>query len=170
MSDNNNAGIGSADTSNTNTAQVTETASGQTQELPDDHPLVKKLEIQKAEIKDLKGKAAKLAEIEESQKSESEKAADRVTKAEAEVATVPSKVADALKTHLVALHKIDAEDAELFLTATEPDLLLKQITRLLDQADKRKNKNHVPAEGNNPNAGNTSDMRDFTRQVFGTNT
>jgi molecular chaperone GrpE (heat shock protein) len=133
---------------------------------PTDHPLVKRLETLKAENKDLKPKARRLAELEEASKSTEEKNAERIAQAEAEVASVPAKVADALRTHLIALHEIDQEDAELFLTATEPSLMLKQVTRLLGQ-DKRR-KNHVPREGQTPSvAAETSDMREFTRQLFG---
>ena len=128
-----------------------ETPSTDPVQLPDDHPLVKTLAEQKRAIKDLKAKATRLDEIEEAQKTESEKAADRIAKAEAEVATVPAKVAEALRSHLVALHQIDSDDAELFLTANEPELLLKQVTRLLGQSDKRKRSNNVvPREGNTP--------------------
>jgi hypothetical protein len=154
------------------TAEVTETTGAEVEqtsatELPADHPLVKTLAAQKSEIKDLKGKAARLSEIEEAQKSDAEKSADRIAKAEAEASTVPTKVAGALKAHLVALHGITDEDAELFLTATDPDVLLKQVTRLVGQTGKRKNTNHVPGEGATPKA-ETSDMRDFTRNLFGT--
>lgn len=151
------------------TAEGAETATDQSSEqkteLPTDHPLVKTLAAQKAEIKDLKGKAARLAEIEEAQKSDAEKANDRIAKAEAEAATVPAKVAEALKSHLIVLHEIDTEDADLFLTATEPDLLLKQVTRLLGQSDKRKRTNHSPREGENPSAA-TSDEAAFARSLF----
>ena len=110
--------------------------------------------------------AKRLSEIEESQKSETEKTADRIAKAEAEVASVPSKVAAALREHLVELHKIDKDDADLFLTATDPDLLLKQVTRLVGQADARKKTgNVVPREGNNPKAGDDP-MREVTRALF----
>lgn len=162
--------------SENSTAEGTETVTESTNEqqvetkteLPADHPLVKKLEIQKAEIKDLKGKAARLAEIEDAQKSETEKAADRISKAEAEVASVPAKVADALKAHLIALHGIDAEDATLFLTATDPELLLKQVTRLVGQPGKRKNANRVPNEGTKQSSGEqASDMSEFARNLFG---
>jgi hypothetical protein len=136
-------------------------------EYPPDHPLVKTLAAQKAQIRELKTKASRLDALEEATKSDAEKAADRISKAEAEAASVPAKVADALKLHLAALHEIDQEDAELFLTATEPDLLLKQVGRLLEQTGKRR-KNHVPREGQTPTvAAETSDMREFTRQLFG---
>lgn len=161
--------------SETQTAEATETGAEDTTEqntddqsdqLPKDHPLVKTLDAQKAAIKDLKAKAKRLDELEEAQKTEAEKNADRIAKAEAEAATVPSKVADALKAHLVALHEIDSEDAELFLTATEPDLLLKQVARLLGQSDKRQRKNHVAREGQNPSAA-SSDEATFARDFFG---
>ena len=153
--------------------EATETGAENTQEqttekLPADHPLVKSLEAQKAEIKDLKSKAKRLDEIERAQMSEAEKTADRIAKAEAAVAAVPAQVAESLKAHLVTLHEIDSEDAELFLTATDPDLLLKQVSRLLGQTGKRKGKNHVPLEGQTPrNAEPTSDLREFTRGLFG---
>lgn len=98
--------------------------------------------------------AAELAQIKDAQKSEAEKVADRIAKAEAEVAAVPTKVADALRTHLVALHKISDEDAELFLTAGDPEVLLKQVDRLVarnteaEQAGRLRG-NHVPNEGAN---------------------
>ncbi|ORA23407.1 hypothetical protein [Mycobacterium aquaticum] len=115
--------------------------------------------------------AKKLAEIEEANKSEAQKAADRIAKAEAEVAGVPAKVAEGLKAHLVALHKIADEDAELFLTATDPDLLLKQAARLLAQSGgKRKNNNYVADQGNGDKPEKPSGMREFTRELFGNNT
>jgi hypothetical protein len=148
------------------------------EDYPPDHPLVKALERNKTKLaklhermdpdrlNDLETKAARLAEIEDAAKTTEEKHAERIAQAEAEAASVPAKVADALRTHLVALHEIDQEDAELFLTATEPDLMLKQVTRLLGQ-DKRR-KNHVPREGQTPTvAAETNDMREFTRALFG---
>lgn len=124
---------------------------------------------QEKRAKENSAAAKKLTELEEAQKSDAEKASDRITKAEAEAASVPAKVAEALKTHLVELHGIDSEDAELFLTAGEPDLLIKQVTRLLFQSDTKrrtKNNNSVPREGNNPTAA-TGDMREFTQHLFG---
>jgi len=122
---------------------------------------------QEKRAKDNATAAQRLAEIEEAQKSEAEKVADRISKAEAEVAAVPSKVADALRAHLVALHEIDQDDAELFLTANDPELLLKQVTRLIGQSDKRKKTNNVvPREGTNPSPVGGSDERTFVRELF----
>ncbi len=127
---------------------------------------------QEKRAKDNADAAKRLADLEDAQKSDAEKAADRIAKADAEVASVPSKVAEALRGHLVTLHSIEAEDADLFLTATEPELLLKQVARLLARSDeqsaetKRKN-NHVPREGENPKPSATSDVREFVNDMWG---
>lgn len=120
-----------------------------------------------ADYADLKTKADEFDRLAEANKTEIEKATDRVTKAEAEVAKVPNLVADALRTHLIALHKIDADDAELFLTATDPALLIKQVEHLTGRVQDRKTKgNHVPREGRNPTSGNGGPLSEFTRQLF----
>jgi len=120
-----------------------------------------------ADHADLKAKAAKFDALEAANLTESEKTANRLAAADAEVATVPAKVADALRTHLVALHEIDADDAELFLTANDPELLLKQVQRLVGRAgDSKKRGNHVPREGRTPTPGGDDPMRDFTRELF----
>ena len=121
---------------------------------------------QEKRAKDNATAAQRLAEIEDAQKSESEKVAERLAKADAEVATVPNKVADALREHLVALHEIDKDDAELFLTATEPELLLKQVTRLVGQSDKRKKTNVVPREGQTSSSSGDDEVREFARGLF----
>lgn len=122
---------------------------------------------QEKRAKDNADAAKRLAEIEESQKTEAEKAADRIAKAEAEVAGVPAKVSEALRAHLVDLHGIEADDAELFLTATEPELLLKQAKRLLERSDGQKKKGpHVPKQGNDTTSPKPDDMREFTRDLF----
>lgn len=157
-----------SDTTAEGTEPVTEEPSTDTdtvQQLPDDHPLVKTLAAQKATIRELKAKAARLDEIEDAQKSEAEKVADRLAKADAEVAAVPAKVCDALKAHLVALHpEIEAEQAELFLTATDPELLLKQAAQLVEMSGKRKN--YVPREGRSPQPGSSDDEASFVRDLF----
>lgn len=115
--------------------------------------------------------AKRLDELEQASKSDLEKANDRAAKAEAEVGTIPAKVADALRVHLVALHEISKDDAELFLTATDPELLVKQVNGLIGRAGAateaaRKNGNRVPREGTNPSAGEDDEMREFARSVF----
>lgn len=116
---------------------------------------------------DLKTKAARLDELELANKSEVDKAKDAAAKAAAEVATVPAKVADALRTHLIGLHEISTEDAELFLTATNPELLIKQAERLVaNHADRKTHGNRVPREGQISKPVD-DDRRDFLRQLTG---
>ncbi len=122
---------------------------------------------QEKRAKDNADAAKRLGEIQDAQKSETEKVADRIAKAEAEVASVPARVAVALRSHLIVLHEIDQDDAELFLTATEPDLLLKQVSRLVGRESDRKKKstNVVPREGQTSSAADT-DERAFARELF----
>ena len=153
------------------TAEVTETVTEETehteaQQLPADHPLVKTLAAQKAQLKEYKAKASELDQIREAQKSEAEKVADRLAKADAEVAAVPVRVCEALKAHLVKIHEITDEDSELFLTATDPETLLKQADRLVAQSGKR-NKNIVPREGRTPNPAPVDPSREFLRAING---
>lgn len=115
---------------------------------------------------DLRAKAARLDDIEQASKSEMEKAIDRVAKAEADVATIPQQVTDQLRAHLVDLHKIDKDDADLFLTGRDPETLLKQVHRLTAQQGKRGN--FVAREGANGKA-KTTDEREAARQLFGGN-
>lgn len=122
-----------------------------------------------ADHADLKAKAARLAEIEQASLTETEKTAQRIAAADAAVAEVPAKVAESLRTHLVALHEINAEDAELFLTANDPELLLKQVQRLIGrEADRKKSGGRAPAQGRTPsNSGTDTSEREFVRGLFG---
>lgn len=83
-------------------------------------------EAQFSDYDDLKAKAARLDEIEEANKTEAQKAADRISAAEAEAASVPAKVADGLRSALVSLGVVP-EDRKVLLTATDPDALLEQV-------------------------------------------
>lgn len=125
---------------------------------------------QESRAKANKTAADELAAIKEKNKTEAEKVAERLSKADSELATVPAKVAEALKSHLVSLHQISDEDAELFLTASDPDVLLKQVTRLTAResagaTERKKQGNHVPREGNNPSAPK-DERREFVGQLF----
>ena len=128
----------------------------------------KRLERERAKFgdyDDLKAKAAKLSEIEESNKSEIEKAQEKASQAEAELAKMPEKVADSLRNHLITIHEISDEDAELFLTASDPDVLLKQAERLVDRGNHPpKTGLHVPREGGN-GGGNSSTADLFAAAV-----
>ena len=119
-----------------------------------------------ADYKDLKAKASRLDEIEAANKSELEKANDRATRAEQEAASLPAKVAEALRTHLVGLGVVAKED-EVLLTAADPDSLLAQVKRLSERAsDRKKQSNHVSKEGTNTTAA-PSEERALVRELFG---
>jgi hypothetical protein len=80
-----------------------------------------------ADYSDLKAKAAKLDEIEQANRTEADKAADRLAKLE-ERATKAER--DALRSRIQARHAISDEDAELFLTGADEETLTKQAERL----------------------------------------
>jgi hypothetical protein len=161
-----------ADTTTDTTATTADTA-GQTftQEQVNSFLAEQKRKI--GDIKELKAAAAELAAIKDAQKTTEQRAADRQSAADAQIAAIPAKVSDALRAHLVALHKIPADDAELFLTASDPEVLLKQVERLVARgvegvADRKKQGNFVSREGTNPKSEGDSDLREFTRSLFAT--
>lgn len=133
-------------------------------DLPDDHPLVKRHEALKAEAKELRPKAKLVDDAEDAKKTDAQKIAD-LTK---QVEGVPAAVAAGLREHLVELHGIDKDDAELFLTGTTPELLLKQVTRLLDQSSgSGKRQNHVPREGTKLSRPKPDSTREFLHAITG---
>lgn len=71
--------------------------------------------------------ASRLAEIEESQKTEAQRLTDAKTAAEAETATART---EALRWRIAAKHGISDEDADTFLTGTDEESLTKQAERL----------------------------------------
>lgn len=135
------------------------------EQLPDDHPLVKRLEQLKAENKVLKPKAKQVDDAEAAKLTDAEK----IAKLQGEVDGLPKQVAASLREHLVELHGIEQDDAELFLTGDTPELLLKQVARLLDQsgAGASKRKNYVQKEGNNPPKPAENENAKFASSLFG---
>jgi hypothetical protein len=108
--------------------------------------------------------AKRLAEIEQAQKSEAEKAADRIKSLEDEV---NASKRDALRFKVASKYGIGDEDTDLFLTASDEETLNKQAERLVGRQDERKKQgNRVPAEGTNPTA-KPDEMREFARNLFG---
>lgn len=108
--------------------------------------------------------AKRLAEIEESQKSEAEKQAERLKALESEAA---SARAEALRLRIATKHGISDEDADLFLTGSDAETLEKQAERLAArEADRKKNGNRVPHEGKTPTA-SPNDELETARALFG---
>ena len=95
----------------------------------------------------LKAKAAQFDALEAANLTESEKTANRLSAADAEVAKVPAKVAEALRDSLIALGVIP-EARKVLLTASDPETLLAQVKAIQEiDADRRTHGNHVPREG-----------------------
>ncbi|HET8627742.1 MAG TPA: hypothetical protein VFL91_10000 [Thermomicrobiales bacterium] len=110
------------------------------------------------------GAAKKLAEIEESSKTEAQKAADRATAAEQRAIEAEAKV---LRRDIALEHKLSKDDAALLDALTDEDAMRALAARL--GAGSGKKSNYVPREGSNPNAdkNGASDEREFARNLFG---
>lgn len=97
--------------------------------------------------KENKAAADELAAIKESQKTEAEKAAERLAEAERKAAEAEARV---LRREVALEHKLSKEDAALLDTITDADTMRALAQRL---ADSGKHGNFVPREGNNPRPG-----------------
>ena len=114
-------------------------------QLPDDHPLVKSLAAQKDEIKELKAKAARLAEIEDAQKTAEQKSAEREAAAEKRAADAEAR---AIRREVALDFKLSKDDAALLDTVGDEDAMRALAKRLAVAAeDKRTPNNYVPTEG-----------------------
>lgn len=108
--------------------------------------------------------AKRLAALEEAQKSEADKAADRLRQLEADV---NSARLDALRFKIASKHQISDEDADLFLTGSDEETLTRQAERLAAHTkERKKNGNVVPNEGATSKAA-PNDERAFVRELFG---
>ena len=108
--------------------------------------------------------AKRLAEIEEANKSEAQKAADRVAKAEQ---TAQQAEARALRREVALEHKLSKDDAALLDSITDEDAM-RRLAERLGERDHKKHGNHVPREGTNTNSNAAaSDERQFVRDLFG---
>ncbi|MEU1761680.1 hypothetical protein [Micromonospora sp. NPDC005652] len=108
--------------------------------------------------------AQRLVEIEEANKSEAEKAAERLAKAEKAAQEAEAR---ALRREIALEHKLTKDDAALLDAVTDEDAMRLLATRLGQQAeDRKKTANHVPREGSNPAATSSSDAN-FARDLLG---
>ena len=115
-----------------------------------------------ADYKDLKAKAARLDEIEEANKTEAQKAAERLSAAETRAAEAEAR---ALRREVAMEHKLSKEDAELLDSLTDETAMRSLAARL--GAASGKKSNYVPREGNNPNPAAAGTKREFARELFG---
>lgn len=108
--------------------------------------------------------AKRLAEIEEAQKTEAQKAADALAKAEERAAAAEAK---ALSLDIATEHKLGKEDAALLAALPDEDSMRALAKRLAGQAaEQKQNGNQSPREGNNPRPVDDP-VRNFTRGLFG---
>lgn len=117
-----------------------------------------------SDYKDLKAKASRLDELEQANQSELEKASNKATEAEAER---DDARAESLRLRVAVEHGIGLEDADLFLTGRDEETLRAQAKRLTDrEADRKKQGNHVPKEGQQ-SAPADGDNHAAVRALFG---
>jgi hypothetical protein len=124
----------------------------------------------KAKARDWEGKAKanksaaeRLVEIEEANKTESQKTAERLAAAEKDAAEARR---EALKLRIATRFGIGDEDADLFLTGSDEETLSRQAERLGARiADQQKRGNVVPREGTNSSSVD-NDKRQFAQQLF----
>lgn len=108
--------------------------------------------------------AKRLAELEDAQKSEADKASERLTQAEQRAVEAEAKV---LRREVAIDHKLSKEDAELLDSLTDEDAMRRLAERLANASeDKHKNGNRVPREGQHSSI-KTDPKRDFLRGLAG---
>lgn len=141
----------------------------QPDDLPKDHPLVKTLAAQKAQIKELRSKAARLDELEKAQLSTEERLTQERDTA---VAERDQALAELLRWKVATRFGLADEDVDLFLTGTDEDTLTKQAERLAERTPPVNGGLRVPAEGRNPSvpALNSDDLEGALKRKLGINT
>lgn len=108
--------------------------------------------------------AKRLSEIEEAQKSEAEKAADRIAKAEQAAAEAEARV---LRRDIALEFRLERSDADLLDNLADEDSMRKLAARLSEQTEARKRQgNHAPREGVHTPDPPEDEMRAFTRALF----
>ena len=156
--------------SDDNTAEAAATETEASTEQPDQPKPSETVDFwkQKAREQEKRAKenasaAQRLAEIEQSQKSEAEKAADRIKQLEGEA---ESARRDALRFKVASEFGIATERAELLLTGSDEETMRRQAEALKGESDERKKQgNRAPSEGAvTPTS--AGDDREFVRQLF----
>lgn len=116
--------------------------------------------------KENKTAADKLAAIEEANKTEVQRAADRLAEAEAKAAEAERR---ATRFEIAAEYKLSSEDAKALEHVTSEDGMREVAQRLATAtSDRKKSGNHVPREGATPREPQEDEMREFTRNLFRT--
>ena len=154
------------------TAEATETGAEATEQQAGNEPKpTETVDFWKAKAREQEKRAKenaqaakRLSEIEEANKSEAEKSADRIRALEEQLATAERS---SLRFKVASKYGIGDEDADLFLTGSDEETLMKQAERLAVRSDERKKtSNRVPGEGTNPQPKDDPN-REFLRQMVG---
>lgn len=103
-------------------------------QLPDDHPLVKAYAAQKDEIKALRGRSEKLAEIEDANKTEIQRATEAATAAEQRAAEAEAR---ALRREVALEVGLSKDDAAYLDALTDEDAMRALATRLAAAATQK---------------------------------
>jgi hypothetical protein len=109
--------------------------------------------------------ADRLAEIEEANKTEAQKAAEKTATAEKRAVEAEAKV---LRRDVAIEHKLTSEDAALLDTITDENAMRALAARLAGAESDRKTQGlHVPGEGKTPTAPAADGERETARKLFG---
>lgn len=120
-----------------------------------------------ADYRDLKQRAARLDEIEESQKTEAQKTADKLAKLEQRAADAEAGL---LRWRIANEESIPAEDAEAFMTGRDEETLRKQAQRLAELRNSNQRQNGWRSgEGRGQQQHGDPD-RAFAAQLFNSST
>jgi hypothetical protein len=120
---------------------------------------------------DLKEKAAKYVEGQNAAKSVEDKAAEQIAKLQKQIDGLNDNLtqsqSEAVKARIQAKYKISDDDAALFLTATDTDVLDKQAKALSERiADRKKGAPFVPEQRGHTDPP-VDENAQFAAQLFG---
>lgn len=127
---------------------------------------VKRAEAKFADYEDLKAKAQRVTDLEQSKKSAEETLTERITALETELGTSRQ---EATRARIQAKYKVSDDDADLFLTAGDAEGLEKQAKALADRTVDRKAKGPVvPSQRGGEDDKNlkANPLRAIAQQVF----
>lgn len=136
-------------------------------QLPDDHPLVKTLATLKEENKNLRGRSAKLAEIEDANKSELERATEKASEAEKRAADAEAR---ALRREVALDAGLSKDDAAFLDALTDEDAMRALAERLAKAAEQKQDQRsgvgfHMDQTGRD--SGSTPNQDEIARAFFG---
>ena len=113
-------------------------------------------------VAEAKRKAAQFDELQESSKSELQRLAEQVetlTKAQ------QAEAVKAVRYRIAAEHKLSTEDADLFLTGADEEIITAQAKRLADRGqEQRQHGGYAPNEGQQPPF-QADERRKFSRDL-----